>query len=484
MLTDLSFLNIGQQWPPKSELERLNRYERNRQLFENKHEQVYAQSFKRIQRVINNFEDIVSYEVIVNFQKLISLKIADLLLGEPPKITAGNDDSKEQITLDNIIDNSDLVNTAYTTAIDVSRYGDGIFYVYKDIETNTGVIDVTQPSFWFKVVNPENLRKVQYNVLAWTYSSDVNQKGWFGTTNTEKQKFLKVQIHSKGQYQDLLFKLNDQSIISSLIEDKTIKTGLKDFAVVPVNNLLTSDRAYGFDDYTDIDSIISELEVRISQISKILDKHAEPSVQGPSSALTRNIETGQWELKMGNYFPRDTREDPEVSYITWEAQLEANFKLIEQLINLLYTISEMGSALLGDTTTKTGQIASGTALRRMMISPLAKVNRIRMRFDSSLKKAIKLCSQLGGDGIIDLSKEKINIYWNDGLPTDPVEEAEIMAKRTGDKPTISQFSAIQRLDNLNDEDTQAELDAIVNDEAKSNPLANINYPFVNKGDDE
>ena len=56
--------------------------------------------------------------------------------------------------------------------------------------------------------------------------------------------------------------------------------------------MLTSDRVYGIDDYSDLDSIISELEVRISQISKILDKHAEPSVQGPSSALVRNPHTG------------------------------------------------------------------------------------------------------------------------------------------------------------------------------------------------
>ena len=110
----------------------------------------------------------------------------------------------------------------------------------------------------------------------------------------------------------------------------------------------------------------------------------------------------------------------------------------------------------------------------MMISPLAKVNRTRMRFDSALKKAIKLCSQLGGENIIDLSKEKINIFWNDGLPDDPVEEANLMNIRTGGKATISQFSAIQRLDNLTDEDTQAELEAIQEEESTSNPMNNLN----------
>ncbi len=205
---------------------------------------------------------------------------------------------------------------------------------------------------------------------------------------------------------------------------------------------------YGIDDYSDLDSIVSELEVRISQISKILDKHAEPSVEGPSSALTRNPNTGEWQLKMGNYFPRDSNEDPSVSYITWDAQLEANFKIIEKLINILSVVSEMGSAIF-DNETKTGQIASGTALRRMMISPLAKTNRVRMRFDSALKKAIKLCSQLGGEGIVDLSKEKINIFWNDGLPGDPKDK---------------------------------EIEAIKQDEVNNNPLSNMNFDYGKEDD--
>ena len=238
---------------------------------------------------------------------------------------------------------------------------------------------------------------------------------------------------------------------------------------------------YGIDDYSDLDSIISELEVRISQISKILDKHAEPSVQGPSSALVRNPHTGEWQLKMGNYFPRDTVEDPPVEYITWDAQLEANFKIIEKLINILSVVSEMGSAIF-DNEAKAGQIASGTALRRMMISPLAKTNRVRMRFDAGIKKAIKLCSQLGGDGIIDLSKEKINIFWNDGLPGDPKEEAEVMAIRTGNKSTISQYSAIQRLDGLSDEDTAKEIEAIKQDEVNNNPLSNMNFDYGKEDD--
>lgn len=480
MLTSLEFLKVGQPWPPPGEEKRLEKYMRHKRIFEGEHEEVYKESFKRITRVIGNFENVVSYHVIANFQKLISLKIADFLLGEPPKITCGDDDSKEQTCLDNISENSDLINTCYASAIDLSRYGDSILNVYKD-EEGKGVIDITQPSFYFKVVEPRNIRKIKHHVLAHTYKVLKPNSSFFGRNKQEYDHYLYVEIHSKGFYETITYKLNDnEDTIGKVHEElKKVNTGLDDFAIVPIHNLLTSDRVYGIDDYSDLDSIISELEVRISQISKILDKHAEPSVQGPSSALVRNPHTGEWQLKMGNYFPRDTVEDPPVEYITWDAQLEANFKIIEKLINILSVVSEMGSAIF-DNEAKAGQIASGTALRRMMISPLAKTNRVRMRFDAGIKKAIKLCSQLGGDGIIDLSKEKINIFWNDGLPGDPKEEAEVMAIRTGNKSTISQYSAIQRLDGLSDEDTAKEIEAIKQDEVNNNPLSNMNFDYGNE----
>jgi hypothetical protein len=488
MLSSLDFLESGQPWPPKSELPRLEKYDKNKKLFEGNHEEVFAEQFKRIQRVIGNFQDVVSYATIVNFYKLFSVKIADLLLGESPSITAGDDNSKEQDSIKNIKENSDLDNTSYQACIDLSRFGDGLFLIYKDADTKAGTIDVTQPSIWFPVVNPTNVKKIQYHVLAWKYSSieayestgilDSIADKLFGT-DPQRKEYLKVQIHFKGKYEERVYLLQDDYIKRLTEEPVTVNTGLSDFAVVQVPNLITSDRICGLDDYTDINSLISEIEVRVSQIAKVLDKHAEPSVTGPSSCLERDEQTGEWKLKMGNFFPRDDKEDPEVKYITWDASLEANFKFLEKLINILYTISEMGSAIFGDqSTSSTVQVPSGSALKRLMISPLAKVNRIRMRFDPALKRAVKLCSQLGGEGVIDLSKTPINITWNDGLPDDPKEEADIMAVRTGNKPTISQFKAIQSLDNLSDEDVDQEIERIDEDEAKNNPVGGGNFPFA------
>lgn len=457
MLTNLDFLNVGAKWPPESEIQRLLRYEENRKLFENEHADVYAAAFKRIERVIGNFEQVVSYATVVNFQKKISVKTADFLWIEPPKIKAGDDDSPEQLALQEIIDRSDLYNTGYMNTLDVSRYGDGLLLVYK--EGTSGRIDVTQPNIWFKVVNPLNIQRAIYHVLA----TAIGKKG--------EKRTLSVQIHSRGSYEERTY-----SLIEGVGQGKTgehlgpftsniVQTGLSDFAVIQIPNIITSDRIYGIDDYNDVDSIISEILVRLSQISKVLDKHADPSVQGPLSSLEKDPATGQWKLKLGNFFARADKEDPPVEYVVWDGQLDAAFKQVEKLIELLAVISEMGTAVFGNAE-NTGVAASGTALRLRYVSLLAKIKRVSLRYTPALVQALKLCSELGGT---PLTKAAINVVWQDGLPNDEKERAEIAKVRTGDKPTMSQHEAIMYLDGKSNKQADQSYEQILEEEAAAAP---------------
>jgi hypothetical protein len=466
MLNDLSFLQQGKCWPPPSELDRLKTYKDNRRIFEDEHSEVYKKQMKRVTRVIGNFDDIISFPVIFNYQKLMSLKLADLIFGEPPKITANDD--KKQKAIDTALIDTDLINQAYIAAIDVSRYGDSIMSVSN--WNGSPAVDVQTPAIWFPVVDKANIKRILYHVLAYHYPVD----------DAKKNYHLKVQIHKidePGECEEHTYQLagavGSWSIGSEIIADKTgadvlrIDTQLNACPVLRVANVLTSDRIYGIDDYQSIDSIISELIVRVTQISKILDVHANPSMSGPASALEQDPATGQWRLRVGDYYTRDNSDDPAPEYIVWNASFEANFKQIELLINQLYTISEMGSAIFGDTSNKSGQVSSGTALRRLMMSPLAKARRIANSFDLVLKRVISLCTSIYG---VAIEPYEISIKWNDGLPDDEAETANIMSIRTGGKPTISQYSAIQRLDSLSESDTDTELEMIREDASATNPV--------------
>lgn len=478
MLTDLSFLEKGKPFPPDDERKRLRRYKENRLLFEDEHAVVYKEQFERIERVIGNFDRVVSYATIFNFQKLMTLKIADFVFGSPPKISVA-DDGKQKV-IDKIVYDTDLYNRLYMSVIDVSRYGDSVIQISKS-ENGTAQIDVTSPALWFPVVDNNNIKKFLYHCFCWVYIID-----------GKREKYgLKVQIHKPGEpsvCEEHTYELDGQPGSFKIGRELTDKNSLEletHLAVCPVfrvSNTLTSDRCFGTDDYGSIDSIVSELIVRVSQVSKVLDKFSSPAMTGPESALQYNQVTQRWELKTAEYYVRNNDTDPTPQFLTWDANMEANFKQIEFLVNQLYTISEMGSAVFGDLSNSAGNVASGTALRRLMMSPLAKARRIANSYDRVIKQIVSACAGVYG---ASMEPSEIGITWNDGLPADPLEEANLMNIRTGGKATISRWSAIRRLDDLSDSDTDAEIEMIDTDEiSETMGITPVNEPEDVLGDED
>ncbi len=445
MLTNLDFLQQGKPWPPPTEAKRLERYAQNKLLFEGKHEQVYKDWIKLLRE-----DQQATLEMVLNWHKRLTLLFADLLLGEPPRITAGDQDSLEQEAVQRIIDNNELINTAYEVALDVSRYGTGLFKVRYD---GRAIIEGQQPAIWFPVVKSDNLKEIQAHVLAWAYEEDTQERGKAVT-----KKYLQVEIHEQGKITTSKHSV-ENGIIGPAIEQEETETGVDEFLIVPVNNILTTDRVMGLDDYSDMDSIVQELEIRIAQISRILDKHADPNMFGPDTALEQDARTGRWAFRGGGkYFPVGQGEQLP-GYVTWDGQLEAAFKQIDLLMEQLYILSETTAAAFGQL--KSGLAESGTALRRLMMAPLAKVNRIRVRFDPAIKDILRIASELevaqGMSGAVKF--EEVHITWQDGLPDDDMEEAQIETTRYSAGLT-SLESALQRLDGLEGEALQAEIERI------------------------
>ena len=87
MLTTLKFLNIGKQFPPKSERYRIKLYERNKLLYDGHHE--YCLYNTKLYKSLK-----------LNWFSRISTLWADLLVGEQPKFTTQEYNSDEQKQLD------------------------------------------------------------------------------------------------------------------------------------------------------------------------------------------------------------------------------------------------------------------------------------------------------------------------------------------------------------------------------------------------
>lgn len=309
-----------------------------------------------------------------------------------------------------------------------------------------GIINISSPEYLFACVEENDRKKVSAYVLAWKVAVN-NQWG-------QDKEHLVAFVHERGKYTKVVYEIDGEIIGNLVEEDDTVTTGLDSFAIVPIHNVVTSDSIYGIDDYDDVDSIVSELEIRTAQISKILDVHANPTVSGSQNALTYDKATGEYYFDAGNYYARTSNEEPSLEYITWEASLDANFKQIERLLNHLSVISEMGAAIF-DGELKTGNLPSGSALKRLYINALAKVARVRNAFDMGLKKAIAIASQIGYDEV--LSVEDISIMWQDGLPNDPKEMAEIISIRTAGTQTMSAKRAMVEYDGMSEEQASEEI---------------------------
>ena len=133
-------------------------------------------------------------------------------------------------------------------------------------------------------------------------------------------KRLKVEIHERGRITTSVYDITSGSISGIVGEEEVRETGVDDFLVVPVFNLSTSDRLTGLDDYSDLDSIVQELETRVAQISRILDKHADPNLAGPDTALEQDPKTGEVIFRGGGkYFPLGPGDQP--PHMTWDGQL-------------------------------------------------------------------------------------------------------------------------------------------------------------------
>ncbi len=476
MLTDLSFLGAGRIWPPVGEKARLDGYFGNRALFEGDHGRAFKAAFLRIQRGLDEagLQAPVRYEAVVNYPYLVSVKTAGLLFPRLPGIVAGDEkDTEAMDAVQQIGERSNLYQVLYACALDVSRYGTGILLVRRN-EKGEGVIELSRPDVWFPVVDAANIRRVLYHVLATPYETSTTSGGG----HTVIRHYLHVETHERGfvTVQDFVlddknrvghFVLDDKNRVGQAVSEPVrTETGLSDFAVIPIHNMLPSDRVYGIDDYENIQTLVCELDIRLAQMARVMDKHTAPTMQGPEDALTTNPATGDRYFMPGGFYVNKTTGSSEagsLSYLTWDAQLDANFKMIELLIKQIRVISEMG-ALLSDMSENAGQVPSGSAMRRMLYSAMDKVNRLHSAFEPGMKQALVLCSELGSQ---PLTGKPLYINWPDSLPKDPQEMAQIASVRTGGKQTQSVKRALMMLDELDEDSAERELEVIRDEQAEN-----------------
>jgi len=448
VFTTLDFLKPGQKWPPDKA--RLDRYAKNRLLMEGDHDLVFAG--------LNEDDAPRIIKMRVNWFKRIMTLFADLAVGNPPAIRADDQD-----TADRIVEENSLHLTVYDLFTDIIAYGDGVLKVRWN--GGRGVISRIDPRLWFPVVDPDDVGTFTAHVLAWEVP--------FGD-----DKYVKVEIHKPGKIEHRLLQLTaDGKEIKGPVPLSTIsryaslkpeeETGVDAFLVAPFSNLKSGDGVYGLDDFKGISDLVEEIERRLIKVSRTLDVFSDPWMCGPSGLRVRDPLTGEvvWASDEKYIALNEGESPPEI--LVWDAQMGATFTQIETLLSQLYVMAELSPAAFGEV--KTGLAESGSALKRLMLPTLAKVNRLRLRIRPKLIEVLKTTAELEVASRMSGAQKLVNVSleWRSALPVDPVEAVKVEAMRRGARATSTRGS-LSRLDpDATEKDLEAEEARIKEEEAMS-----------------
>lgn len=477
----IPFLQPGRPWPPPDQVQRLQRYEANKRLFQGRHSEVLKDWIRLLRE-----DKQVTLELAVNFPGAVSKLFTDLLFGEPPRFVGGQEGSEEQKWLDEFIAANRMVRLCYRAGLAQSYRGEAILKLRLVEGRPFPVVDVVPATTWYPVMDEDNVAEIAGHVLAWV------KRGMVGGKEVE---FLRAEIHLPGMVHQRAWNINDGAIGSRVPLNMLYspppaddaETGVEGCLVVNVPNLELDDSPYGQDDYEEAETLFQELDVRLAQIARVLDKHTDPNMAGPKRLISRNPETGEPEhVAGGNYYEYDTGE-PKPEYLVWDAQLAANWQYLDRIMQGLYIATDTNAAAFS--LVAEGSFPSGAALKRLLMRPLARTNRKRLFFDEALRwlisQAAALAAANGRQAPRGLTSSDVQIEWRDGLPDDPLEAAQIEQLRTGGKATASVRSAIRRLDGGSAEAIEDELIEIGSDEARNAPpspgMAPLGGMFENMG---
>lgn len=440
---DLDFLKPGEYWRPKKDYWRFTRYEYNRVQFESLYEEIMEQMqvFPTGMLIFGErYDRFAELTRILNYPRLMTMKTVDMVMGEPPVMSIQSKDNLVDKVRD--IRSCSGFNAALMQGlIDYSRYGAALLRVFKD-EKGRAKITAWDPQEWVPVFYDDGTNRIHYNVLGWIIGEDR----------------LKIQIHNTedGSYEERLYeyRIND-CVIGNLIEtNKYNSTGNKLFYAII--NTPTTSNPVGCDDYIVINALLQKAIERLMAILRVLDEHADPSMTGPHTLLSK-AESGELVFKTSKYYAvGDTEKEPK--YLVWDANLDSSFKAFQLLIDQIYILSEMGPAFIG-ATSSTGNVISGTAMRYKMISPLEKARRIQNAWTEPLKELFSSILKIDG---VDAGPDVVNIDWKDPLPKDPREVAELAKLESGSAAIKPLKNAIMDNYNLDDVTAQKYIDEIIN----------------------
>lgn len=461
---------IGKFYPnvTKEHGDRIKGYRDNKKLF--KGEQIDI--LEKYNDVLPTHQQNTVY-VVTNLAGLIAKKSADFLFGENALFSAGKeDDSPEQAKMDEWVSQNDIHITNYESALSNAYRGDSFYKVrwgqehggllQKELDPFRVIIEAQNAEYVFPETYPnDSTRIMAFHIAVPSEVPNTNSEEWILNVESHYPNKIVYSQYAMNPITEDFEGIKSWRIYAQVGEPTEVITNVPYPLVVHVPNYSTDDSWEGINDYADLKGLFSELNTRISQISEILSKHSDPAMIVPQGTLVED-ENGQPSYRVGVDKVFEVMQgETEPKYLTWDGQLEYAFREVEKIMELILIKAEIPPIALGmgDAGTSGG---SGASIKWRINSLLAKINRKRQYYDKALKRIFTIAQLLEMDRrtTVDFTPFQPKIKFQDGLPKDEMEQAQIMQIRTGAKSTISQKRAIMELEGMTEDQAQQVLDEI------------------------
>ncbi|MGY3188798.1 portal protein [Lysinibacillus sp. TE18511] len=462
----------GEQFPPANAIERISKYRRMKKLYDGKQAEVYERATALLKDTPHAAQ-LQKLYIAVNLADIICTKPSDLLVGESPVFDSGvADDTPQQSAINSYVEENDLVKLIHESALANGYRGDSWIKerwgyrqdysaltsrglpISEDAEMEP-IIEHVAADCVFPITSDGNIKQFKSVVIA--------SVEWVVSRNDETP-YLNVEHHLPGYIINERYKLTQYeggvdssygypvqvfNIAEKVGESEIIPTGVPYLLVHHIPYKSTDDQWEGKGTLEALETNLIAINDRLAQIDYVLWKHVDPTAYGPK--------VGGSSARLAGTYIEITKDDATPGYMTWDSEITGAFKELETLIGFAFQIAETPQWLFG--TVLGDQNAGGTgtshtdvaAIRARFLPILSKVARIRTHYDRALRDALYNCQLLDiAHGDADFEAVYPVIHWQDGLPRSEKEQAEIMAIRTGNKPTIDVATAIKRMDGVDD----------------------------------
>ena len=393
IITEEIAFSENMPFPPFMSRERMDSYKVNLKRFKGEYNEDNYIKIKNIKGKYDRFNLITE-----NYYKLITLKLQGLLLNEKPIIGfMNNEDQSNQINT--LINNSGFWTAFQQAFRNYSSLGTGALYL--SFSEGQPRVNAVNPSYLYKIVDKNNVDNVRCFVLAQPIFT-VDYK----TAQYTKIEYMKLLFHYKGYYIERIFKYNENGHLQDLQSERTVETGLTDFAVFTFENCPAADEIYGNSDYECIKDIVLTYETILTTLNAVNIKNINPIVKVPTGVLIENEQTGEVEAPDGGSW---IEADGDITYITYPNQIVDNCNFLGLLFNDICIQSEMSRTFL------TGEFTSnlsGEAIKSLMKAPLDKIGRSIDQLDEVIKRLFIQMLYLVG---IQATPSDITIRWRDGI---------------------------------------------------------------------